>query len=419
MGFFSSLFGKSSTAADRGAAVQEREASVEVSVGVSGLDLSNLATFTRIDGDRALGVTAYKRALDVLAGSVARLPFRYMRQKGGIYVDFDSSPYHYLLSMQPQKRMSAFDWKFQLVWRAFHDGDAYVYPRMVDGEPTELVLLTRGCCVYDDLNDCYLVSDVYNGVSGTFKGNEVLHVMFNSDDGRKGVPLWKLGKRALSIVATADDETLNRFSTGGMVHGIITNDRSGIRGLGNYQDEQLTKLAEVTEQKFQTNNIVSLPTDVDFKQISLSSSDMQFLESRKFAIIEISRLTGVPPIYLFDMANSNYKMPEQADTAYLTQTLDRILSTIECEFNRKLVGRSLCCKRKFDFDRRRIFSMDLNSMALYEQRMIQNGVYTVNDVRRLENQLPVDDGDRVYISTNLAEIGSEKLSGGAPSEPSV
>ena len=192
----------------------------------------------------------------------------------------------------------------------------------------------------------------------------------------------------------------------------MTNDKSGLRGLGEYQDQELAGLANATDNLFKNGErIVSLPGDVDFKQLSATSTDMQFLESRKFAVNEIARLTGVPPIYLFDMSGSNYKMPEQADTAYLTQTLDRILSAIESEFNRKLVGRSLCCKRRFEFDRRKIFSMDLNSMAAYEQKMIQNGVYTINDVRRMENMAPVENGDTVYISTNLAELGSEKLSG--------
>lgn len=393
-------------------APQKREAGVSVSLGVSGLDLSGVSPSVRVDGDRALGVTAYKRALDVLAGSVARLPFRYMRQKGEVYEEFETSPLHYLLAVQPQLRLGAFDWKYQLVWRAFHDGNAYVYPRMTDGEVTELVLLDRGTVSYDDYNGVYTVNDIRNGVYGQFWEKDIIHVKFNTKGNGLGTPLWQVGRRALSIMATADNETLNRFSSGGMVHGILTNDKSGIRGLGNYQDEQLSKLAEVTEQKFMTSNIVSLPTDVDFKQISQSSSDMQFLESRKFAVLDISRLTGVPPIYLFDMAGSNYKAPEQADTAFLTQTLDVVLRTIESEFNRKLVPRSMCCKRRFDFDRKRVFSMDLSSMANYEAKMIQNGVMTVNDVRRMENQPPIADGDRVYISTNLAEIGSEKLSGG-------
>ena len=405
MGFFSSLFGGGRTEP------QQREANVQVILGVKGVSVGG-TTSVKITCDSALTVMAYKRALDVLAGSVARLPFRYLKLKSGIYTDFEASPFHYLLSMQPQKRMSAFDWKYQMVWRAFHDGDAYIYPRIVDGEPVELVLLTRGSCVYDDVNDTYAIADLYNGVSGVFKGSDVLHILFNSEDGRRGIPTWQIGARALSIIATGDKETLDRFANGGAVRGLVTNDKSGLRGLGEYQDNELANLANATDNLFKNGErIVSLPGDVDFKQLSATSTDMQFLESRKFAVNEIARLTGVPPIYLFDMSGSNYKMPEQADTAYLTQTLDRILSAIESEFNRKLVGRSLCCKRRFEFDRRKIFSMDLNSMAAYEQKMIQNGVYTINDVRRMENMAPVENGDTVYISTNLAELGSEKLSG--------
>ena len=406
MGFFSYLFGRRSA--------EKREANVRLTIGVNGVSVGSFSN-VRVSGDDALSVTAYKRALDVLSGSVARLPFRYLRQKGGIYTEYDSSEYHYLLAMQPQLRMSAFDWKFQMVWRALHDGDAYIYPRFFEGSCAELVLLSRGSCSYDDMNDTYIVNDMYNGVSGTFKGPEIIHIMFNTDDGRTGTPLWKIGAKVLAVIATGDQETLERFGKGGAVRGIITNDKSGLRGLGEYQDEELAGLANATDLLFKNGErIVALPGNVDFTQMSSSSTDMQFLESRKFAITEMSRLTGVPPIYLFDMAGSNYKMPEQADTAFLTQTLDRLLTSIESEFQRKLVGRAYCCKRKFEFDRRRIFSMDLNSMATYEQKMIQNGVFTINDVRKLENQAPVEHGDTVYISTNLAEIGSEKLSGNAP-----
>lgn len=412
MGFFN-FFRKGSGNSVSPATLPEQNKREEVSwtdvVRAAALD-GSVTSLVSVNAVRALEITAYKRALDVLSGSVARLPFRYLRKKGDIYDDFEASPFHYLLNMQPQARMSAFDWKFQLVWRAFHDGNAYVYPRDVDGEIAELVLLTRNSVIYDDLNDVYDVSDEYNGVIGKFKSSEILHFFFNSDNGRYGKPLWKIGVRPLSIIATGDQETLERFSKGGAVRGMITNDKSGLRGLGEYQDKELSNLASATDTLFKSGErIVSLPGDVDFKQISSTSTDMQFLESRKFAVNEISRLTGVPPIYLFDMSGSNYKMPEQADTAFLTQTLDRILSGIESEFQRKLVGRSMCCKRKFEFDRKRIFSMDLTSMANYEAKMIQNGVMSINDVRKLENQPAVEGGDTIYLSTNIAALGSDKL----------
>lgn len=396
-----------------------KRAPKEVKREVTGLDLivRGIATATSkgvsINGDDALQVTSYKRALDVLAGSVARLPFQYMRLNDGVYEDWEDSIFHYLLSVQPQRKMSAFDWKFQLVWRAFHDGDAYIWPRFsTAGDLEELVLLSRNSCTYNELSGTYYVVDIYNDVYGTFKEEDMLHIAFNMDNNYQGMPLWKLGSRVLQVLATGDVETLDRFSNGGAVHGIITNDKSGVRGIGDVQDEELQKVARLTDIMLRNGErVVSIPGDVDFKQMSQNSTDMQFLETRKYEILEMSRLTGVPPIYLYDLAGSNYKMPEQADVAFLTQTLDRILCDIECEFQRKLVDRDMCHKRVFRFDRNKLQSMDLNSWATYLDKLQQLGVLTVNDARKMLNRPRVSGGDTIYISTNLAELGSEKLRG--------
>jgi len=402
MGFLDYIFGKP----------RKREANLNI-VGTPVAFGGGTASVC-VTGDFALEVTAYKRALDVLAGSVARLPLEYLKRQGGIYVEDEKSPYHYLLSVEPMQRMNAYDFKFQLVWRAFHDGNAYVYPRILSGRPeaAELVLLSRGSVAYDEMNSKYHVTDGFNGVMGDFEEKDILHFSFNSTDGRKGIPLWMQGARALSIIATGDRETLERFDKGGAVRGIISNDKTGLRGLGEYQDQELARLAESTDEMFKSGTrIVAMPGSAGFTTLSSTSADMQFLESRKFAVHEIARLAGVPLSYLGEAGSSNYKSPEQDESVFLSQTLDRILKAVECEFQRKLVPPSFCCKRRFQFDRRKIYSMDLQSMANYEAKMIQNGVFTVNDVRRMENQPPIQSGDTVYLSTNLAEIGSEKLSG--------
>ena len=138
---------------------------------------------------------------------------------------------------------------------------------------------------------------------------------------------------------------------------------------------------------------------------------MQFLESRKFTVREICRFFGVHPSYVFDDTSTNYKSAEMSNVAFLSSTLNPILKRIEAEFTRKLIPRSLCCKRKFLFDRKGIYSLDLTTLANYQAKTIQNGIYTVNDWRRIENQPEVEGGDTVYMSTNLAPLGSAKLSG--------
>ena len=261
------------------------------------------------------------------------------------------------------------------------------------------------------MNGTYTICNAYNGVYGTFKENEVIHLYLHSADGRTGESVLGYARRTMAIAAAGDEETANRFENGGTVRGIVSNDHS-VTGFGEYQDKELEKTAEKIDGRFSSGErIVSLPGQVQFSQISLSSADMQFLESRKFTVREICRFFGVHPSYVFDDTSTNYKSAEMSNVAFLSSTLNPILKRIEAEFTRKLIPRSLCCKRKFLFDRKGIYSLDLTTLANYQAKTIQNGIYTVNDWRRIENQPEVEGGDTVYMSTNLAPLGSAKLSG--------
>lgn len=363
-------------------------------------------------GDSESVATAH-RCIQLLSDSVAGLRLQYMKLKDGRYQDDINAPIHYLLTVQPQPEMSIFDFWSMTVKQMLYDGNAYIYPRYVLGELTDLVLCRKGCVSHNTFNGTYTIVDAYSGVYGTFKESEIIHLYLYSSDGRTGESVISHARRTLGIAKAGDEETANRFINGGNVRGIISNDKSTV-GFGEYADEQLEKTAENADSRFSNGeHIVSLPGQVDFKQISLSSTDMQFLESRKFTVREICRFFGVHPSYVFDDTSNNYKSAEMANVAFLSMTLDPILKRIEAEFNRKLIPRSLCCKRIFQFDRKGIYSLDLQALADYQKKTIESGIYTINDWRRMENQPEVDGGDTVYISTNLAPLGSEKLSGGA------
>ena len=364
----------------------------------------------------ALSIATAYRCVQLLSDSVAGLHLQYMKFKGNRYQEDLNAPIHYLLSVQPQPEMSIFDFWSMAVKLMLLDGNAYIYPRYVLGELTDLVLCHKGSVAHDVLNGKYTIADPYSGVYGTFGESDIIHLYLHSSDGRTGESVISHARRTIGIASAGDDETANRFTNGGNVRGIISNDKS-VAGFGEYQDEQLEKTAENVDTRFSNGeHIVSLPGQVDFKQISLSSTDMQFLESRKFTVREICRFFGVHPSFVFDDTSNNYKSAEMANVAFLSMTLDPILKRIETEFSRKLISPSLCCKRIFKFDRKGIYSLDLEAMAGYQKKTIESGIYTINDWRRAENQPEVDGGDTVYISTNLAPLGSEKLSGGAPKD---
>lgn len=364
----------------------------------------------------ALSLATVYRCVKLLSESVANLPLQYMRLKDGIFVEDTNSRLHYLLTVQPDSAVSAFDFWAQVVENLLLDGNAYIVPVMSKAtmEVDRLALCKRGTVTHDVYNDIYAVSDVVNGIYGVFGENDIIHVKGMSLDGKHGLSVLSYARLTLNIGISGDQETLNRFQNGGNVRGIISNEK-GVTGFGEYQDEQLEKTAESVDDKFSKGEkIVSLPGQVDFKQISLSSTDMQFLESRKFTVREICRFFGVHPSFVFDDTSNNYKSAEMANVAFLSNTLNPILRKIENELHRKLIAPTLCCKRKFQFDRRGLYACDLDSKVKYQMQTIQTGLYTVNEWRREENKPPVEGGDTVLVSANLRNINEQPDTGKEP-----
>lgn len=366
--------------------------------------------------DSALSVAAVYRCVQFISESVANLPIRHMRLRDGIFTEDKGSRLNYLLTVQPEPSRSAFGFWKETVENVLLTGNAYIVPvySNVTMELYRLVLCGRGTVSHDVYNDRYTVTDAINGVSGVYDEDSIIHIKGHTSNGKQGVGVLAYARQAIDIALTGDRETLKRFSNGGNVRGIISNDRT-TTGFGEYQDSELQKTAVNVDSRFQNGErIVSLPGQVDFKQISLSSTDMQFLESRKFTVRDICRFFGVHPSFVFDDTSSNYKSAEMASVAFLNNTLNPLLRNIENEMLRKLVAPTLCCKHKFEFDRRSLYATDLESKVRYQSATIAAGIYTVNDWRRVENLPSVEGGDKALVSANLRDITAE----GAVQRPS-
>lgn len=357
-------------------------------------------------GSSPLHVATVYRCVDLLANSVANLRLQYMRRKGEIFVEDTNSRLHYLLTVQPDTYLSAFDFWRQVVTYMLLKGNAYIVPvyDTITMEIARLALVDPSCVAHDTVHDTYTITDMSAGISGTFDEGEVIHIKNYTRDGKIGISTLTYAATTLSIASTGNAETLSRFENGGNVRGIVSNDTS-VRGFGEYQDDQLEETAKDLDGKFRTGQrIVSVPGQVQFSPLSLSSTDMQFLETRKFTVREICRFFGVHPSFVYDDTSNNYKSAEMANVAFLSNTLNPILRKIENELHRKLVAPTLCCKRRFEFDRRDLYACDLDSRVKYQASTIAAGIYTVNEWRRAENKEPIKGGDLVLVSANLKSI---------------
>ena len=354
----------------------------------------------------AMNIATVYRCVKLLSESVANLPLQYLKRKDGVFADAADERLDYLLNCQPDPALNAFDFWRQVVQEMLLEGNAYIVPVYNPGslKLDRLVLCKRGTVSHDEVNDLYTVTDTENGICDYFEENEIIHIKgMTLRSAKRGVSVLSYARLTTDIASTGDGETLNRFANGGNVRGIVSND-SSVRGFGEYQDEQLKRTATNLNDRFSNGErIVNLPGQVDFKQISLSSTDMQFLESRKFTVIEICRFFSVPPTFVYADTSSNYKTVEQADVDFLSHTLNPLLRNIEIELRRKLIAPSLAHKYKFEFDRRELFACNLNGMLDYATKLLQIGS-TVNEVRALNNLPSVEGGDTPVVSANLRYV---------------
>lgn len=365
--------------------------------------------------EQAMRISACRACVKIIGSTVAKLPleFKRLNQATGVFIDDINDPLFYLLARRPSRWHTAYEFWDCIAKQMPLMGNAYVYIDRAGGEVRQLILLSPGLVTYDEQTDFYTVNDFLHGVRGVFPSSDILHFSNGSIDGsRTGVSSIMQAATTLSIQATADRETLSRFSSGGKIKALLSNDTS-VTGFGEYDGNEMEKLAADLEYKLTIKDIVSKPGDAKIHQLNMSSTDLQFLESRKFGVIEICRAFGVPPSKIYAEYNHAYNAGETANVEFLVDSIDPILTKIEQELEAKLIGDSpvMFSNYRILFDREKMFTVNSITKADYYNKMLQVGAWAVNDIRQKENMPSVEGGDRVLVTCNVAPVDSAKISG--------
>ena len=142
----------------------------------------------------------------------------------------------------------------------------------------------------------------------------------------------------------------------------------------------------------------------------MTNEDSQFLETRRFQVVDICRLYGVPPHRLGELAQATLNNIEQQNQQYVDSALKPTARSIEQLFNHHLLFEeertSLECL--FDFDD--MTRGDLLTRYQAYQVGTLNGWLSRNEVRARENMNPITDGhgDEYRVPLNTAAPGTEE-----------
>ncbi len=367
--------------------------------------------------DTALTNSVIYRGISILTDSVATIPIDiYHKNKQGYWELDEKNPLHSILTRKSNKRQTIYELLEGTVMQMVVYGNAYIYiNRDIKGDIKELILLYPNTVYNDVIQNKYTVTDTYNGINGTFNANQIIHIKHKSLENIVGKSVVDFAAKTLGLANACDSESMATLNSGGRLKGIISSESSVI-GFGDAQDTQIQDIRTNMENELGSGkDILTMPSGVKWQTMSQTTKDLMINENKQYTLSDLARFMGISLSKLYIAMGSNYQAAANEQLNFYIDTLNPLLTKIEKAFNTALISESVGNKYKIEFNRMTLpYYKDV--LMTYE-KLIQLGVISTNDIRKIHNQNPIDGGDKVLISTNLQFIDNPTVFSESLDEP--
>jgi HK97 family phage portal protein len=408
--FAAKFFGESGEVSRRSEPYLDVQASTFVSTsGTSGSELYSLLTGSDqgqavVSERSALSTSAVYASVGLIGGAIASLPFHIYKRTAEGRDRYDSDLWWLFNESPSPSWTSASAWQFSLQ-SILLKGDSFwiiqrasrFSPKAIGFKPVHPDNVT---VTTSNGRNIYVVTE--DGVSATYDQDDILHFTGLGFDGTRSLtPLRYALMHAAGTTLEADKYAGNFFRGGAQPHHAI--EVPADTKISPEQREQLKESWSRQKSGYASKGSTPVLTGgMKVVSLSMNAEDAQLLETRQFGVEEIARIFGVPPhmIGKTDASTSWGSGIEQMSIGFVRYTLRRHLDMIQQEINRKLWPRSNQFFGEFNTDA--LMDGDSKSQADYFTKALggpgTQGWMTINEVRKLKNQKPIEGGDKMIFS---------------------
>jgi len=359
----------------------------------------------------ALQAAAVYSCIRAISQDIAMLkPFVRRRLVGGGYRRELQHPLTKLFR-RPNRWQTFFEFIGYAVTSLCLRGNAFiVIERDKDANPIELVPIAPDRCTImltDDGELWYRINSRRIGQGLLIPPDDMIHIKNISMDGYVGVSPIAIAQDVIGLALATQQHGGILFRQGGQVGGVISHPGS----LSKEAADRIANSWRETHAGVQNaHKAAILEEGMKFDKIAITNEEAQFLETRRFQVIDICRLYGVPPHRLGELDKATLNNIEQQNQQYVDSALKPTTRSIEQLFDHHLLfdderGMLEC---KFDFDD--MTRGDLLTRFQAYQIGTLNGWLNRNEVRARENMNPIEDGhgDEYRVPLNTA-VPSDNL----------
>lgn len=359
---------------------------------------------TAVTAEKALKLSAVWACVRLRAETISTLPLHLRDGDGNIASDH---PLYAILHDCPNADMSAVEfWQAMTVsqdlWgnayaRIFRNSVGNVIAlEPMDSESMTVARLEDGALQYRYCK---------GGKTTKYAETEILHFKGFSLDGLVGLSPIRYAADTLGGQMDANSSAAREFKNGLKAGGFL---KTGERVLTEKQRADLKAGLFEFSQPENAGKMMVLEAgmDVAVSSVRINPADAQLLESRYFGIEEICRAFSTPPPLIghTNKASSWASSMESINMGFLMYAVNPMLVRYEQTITRKLLKPAERSLYRPKFSVEGLLRADSAARAAFYNQMLQNGVMSRNEVRRLENLPPVDGGDVLTVQVNMTTL---------------
>lgn len=339
----------------------------------------------------------------LISETLSTLPMNLYKDTGDAKVVDKTHQLYYLLHSQPNATMSA-----SVFWQTYIAslllwGAAYVEKIFSGKSIIALEFLQPDCMAWKIREDGtveWQYHDPIAKITRIIPESAMWHTPAFTVDGFTGLSPIRMGANVFGGAMAADEASASTFKNGMKASGLITMDAV-------LKPDQRDQVRAHVQSVSDRGGFFVLEKGTGFQQLNMNPQDAELLATRGFNVEEICRWFRVPPF----MVGHSEKFTswgtgiEQQMIAFVTFVLRPWAVRIEQSIRKSLLTPAERLTFSAEWAMEGLMRGDSAARAAFYSSMTQNGIYTRDECRRLEN-LPIKGGNasELTVQINLAPI---------------
>jgi HK97 family phage portal protein len=354
----------------------------------------------------AMQLSTVYSCVKVLSESVGQLPLKvYERTPTGR----DYLPDHEIqqLLRRPNPRQTGQEFWEMAVTLLKMTGNFYAFiVHGVGGRILEIMPYCAGAVEPKLRENGDLVYHVTYADGGTdiLDADKILHIKGPSIDGLVGMSDIEQSKNAIGLAMSTEKHGAVLFKNGAQPQGVLSTDQ--VIADETY-DRIRTSWNDTHQGTSNAHRTAILESGLKYQAMSLSNSDAQFLETRKYQRAEICGIFRVPPHKIGDLTHATFSNIEHQSQEFVSDSLMPILTRIESRVSDFMLGETAANANIFvKFDVRALLRGDMAARGDFYTKLQLAGALSPNEVRALEDMNPREGGDIYLTPANMVIEGT-------------